>query len=465
MALVLAALALANYHTFEAGDKGAARKVFEVRRMSFSLKVIERGVIRPAQVVPIKSKISSNQAQIVWMYEEGQPVNKGLIVARFDTKPFMDRLVKAQQELLDAKASYAAAIKILELQKEQETAKIEAAKRKLEIARIKAQDVKEGSGRLKRKKLEQQVLKAERAYAIARDELADFELLLEKGYVSKRERDKVANDVKAAREALELAQADLKNFDLYEWPKLLREAQLAVEAEETNLARVRRTAELEIQRREGEVEKYRRKVESAKERVERAERDVENCDVRAPIDGTLLYVELPRADGRRKIQIGDQIWFGQTFMEIPDTSGLVVEIHVREVDVAKLRAGMPATIRVDALPDEAFQGKVIAIDPLAEENKAAHLREFRAKVRLDAPSDRIHVGMSATVEIPYRRVEHALAVPVAAVSYFDGKPFVSVELKDGSVQARPVAIGAAGVEWIEVLDGLREGERVVVQAL
>jgi HlyD family secretion protein len=462
--ITLAVASISYYLAAEPPNGAVSRKRFEVQPIDFDLTIVERGVIRPAKVEPIKSKISSNQAQIVWAYEEGESVNKGLIVARFDTKPFMDKLQKAQQDLADAEASLLAAEKALELQDEQETGKIEAAKRKLEIAQIKAQDLKEGSGRLKRRKLVQAMEQAERSASMAAAELDDFEMLLKKGHVSQRERDKISDQRRAANDALDMAQAELKNFDRFEWPRLLREAQLIVEAEKTDLERVKRTAELEIQRRQGDVIKFQRSVHAAQKTLNHASQDVENCDVRAPIDGTLLYVELPKEGGRRKLQIGDAIWFGQTFMEIPDTRDMVVEFSVREVDIVKLRPGMKVWIKVDALSQQRFAGTLIAIDTLAETDQRSNLSEFRATAHFDTLPETLHVGMSANVDIPYKKFNSTLAVPLRAITYVDGQAQVAIATPDGGVAKRTLALGGMSTQWVEVRRGLAAGEVLLLDA-
>ena len=75
--LVFAALLIAGYGV-RSEHKTARAATNLVQRQSFSLQVHERGIVRPARVVPIKSKISSNRAKVVWLHDEGKQVTKGL---------------------------------------------------------------------------------------------------------------------------------------------------------------------------------------------------------------------------------------------------------------------------------------------------------------------------------------------------------------------------------------------------
>jgi len=251
-----------------AGSPQQEPSIISVEKHSFPLQIVERGVVRPAKISPISSKISSNQSKIVWLVKEGTQVTTGLLVARFDTKSFTDSLQKAEQAFADAQATYVASEKLLSLQKEEEGGKAEEAARKVTIAKIQADNIQNGSGPLKRKTLQQQVHQATRVYEISRGEVNDMNILLEKGHVSVRERDKAADKLATATELVAVATAELDNFNIYAWPQMLREAELLVSGAESNLERTRRTGEILVQNRAAEVEKNRRDVENKKTALE-----------------------------------------------------------------------------------------------------------------------------------------------------------------------------------------------------
>ena len=437
-------------------SKASSRIIVE--KHSFSLQIVERGIIRPAKIFPISSQISSNQSKIVWLVKEGAQVGKGMLVARFDTKPFADNLQKAEQAFADAQATYLASEKVLTLQKEEESGKVEEATRKLTIAKIQADNTRDGSGPLKRKTLQQQVHQAERILEICRNELSDMNVLLEKGHVSARERDKAADKLATATEQVAVAAAELENFKAYVWPQMQREAELLVGGAESNLERVKRTGELLIQNRAAEVEKYRRDVQNKKTALENAKMEIVNCDLYAPSDGVLLYPELPRENGRRKIQIGDSVWVGQTFLEVPDTSELIAELLVREVDVSLIGPGMKTEIEVDAFPGRLFAGSVESVASLAKEDEEnSHVRRFYTRVRLTGDTDKIHVGMSVTAKIIYKEVNEVIAIPHSAVLYRDKQPMVR-RAKGDAYEDMPIVLGEKGPLWVEVIGTLQVGD-------
>ena len=432
------------------------------QKRSFDMFVRERGRVAPARVVEIRSEISSDQAQLQWIHPEGHEVNAGLIIARFDSKPFEDALFKAKQEYADAQARLAAAEKALELQKEEEQGKLEAARHAVELEQLKLDDLQNGSGKLKLRLLKHKVTETARKVKKLTASLADFDLLLEKGHVSRRERDEVEENLIQAQEARELARAELKNYTEYEHKRQLSEATVALQKARSDLERIRKISALEIQRRKEEVIKYQRDLATVKTQLQRAETDLENAVVRAPIDGVLLYAEIPRGAEERKPRIGDNIWYKQTFLKIPDTRSMVVEVDVREVDVAQLRPGAPARIELDALPGQHFSGKLMSVESVARESDSK-VRRYRAIIEMTDATDAVNVGMSANVRIRFRRVTDALTVPVAAVDYEDGKPVVRVR-RDGETVQAVVRLGAVSSRWAQVLDGIRPGEQVAARA-
>ncbi|SDO49197.1 efflux RND transporter periplasmic adaptor subunit [Desulforhopalus singaporensis] len=461
--LLVAALGLVYLFLWERDGDGVGGVQHVVKRRSFPLQIVERGVIGPARTTPVTSRIQGNLAKIVWLIKEGSTVSKKDLVARFDPKPFVDIQIKAEQDYRDAEATYLAAQKLLTLQQEEEAGKIEEAVRKVEIAEIEAMNIRKGSGPLKRKMLEQKLGQALRQQQICSKELDDMSALLKKGHVSVSERDKAKDKDATAREQVVVAQTELDNFDTYAWPQMVREAELMVSGAKSNLERTRRTAELHIGNKMAEVEKYRRKMNSSRTALDRAVEDVENCSISAPAAGIILYAEVARETGRRKIQLGDTVWFGQTFLTIPGTFELVADVQVREVDVTRLTTDMPAEIEIDAFPDRIFPGKVARIASLAKvDDDNAHIRRFPARISLEGDSSGVHVGMSATIKIVYDRVEDRVAVPISSIVYRDDKTFVK-RLSETVADEVAVQLGRRGGMLVEIVSGLEPGDIILAE--
>jgi len=464
LALLILVASVTAYLAQDGISTSASSDFVAVTRGNLELKILGRGLVAPAKVETIQSTISSNQAQLVWILEEGAVVKQSQLIARFDTKPFIDRLERIEQELADLQATFEATEKAVIMKKIALQGRVDAAKRRLEIAKIKEEDQINGTGALRRHALEQNIVQARRNKEIIQTTLDDMDALLEKGYVSRRERDRTANDFAAAADAVVMAVAEMDNFTRFEWPRLLHEAKLVVDAAGEELEQEKLTFELESQRAEGELIKLQRDLATALARRDDARRDVIACEVRAPIAGTLLHREIPRNDGRRKVQIGDAIWFGQGFMEIPDTSEMVIELNVREIDVTKLRKGTPAGIALDALPHRKFAGMVEYIDSLARDEGEHGIRTFRTRVLLKDSYPEIYPGMSASVEMTYDNLQDVLLVPLEALSYRSGNATVRI-INAGKTDEIPVQLGITATGKAVVLSGLNEGDHVLLKSL
>jgi RND family efflux transporter MFP subunit len=134
------------------------------------------------------------------------------------------------------------------------------------------------------------------------------------------------------------------------------------------------------------------------------------------------------------------------------TSSLPIE-RVSEVFV-----GQPVEVRVDALPNQVFQGKISNINPVADVQN----RQFGIRVRLANPGQRLKPGMYGRVSVVTKRIAAEVTVPREAVKTTpEGGSTVTVIAEDGTASVREVTVGASDSKVIQLLSGVRPGEKVV----
>ncbi|MGA2193028.1 MAG: efflux RND transporter periplasmic adaptor subunit, partial [Nitrospirota bacterium] len=147
---------------------------------------------------------------------------------------------------------------------------------------------------------------------------------------------------------------------------------------------------------------------------------------------------------------------------IADLDSLEVEADVSESNLGQVKLGQPCEIQLDALPDSRFKGEVATIVPTADRSKASVM----VKVRFIEKDPRILPEMSAKVAF----LEHEpaagerkplLAVNPAAVTSRGGRQVVFVVQGDKAVMTQ-VSLGRKLGDWVEVLSGLKPGEKVVI---
>jgi Cu(I)/Ag(I) efflux system membrane fusion protein len=174
--------------------------------------------------------------------------------------------------------------------------------------------------------------------------------------------------------------------------------------------------------------------------------------LRSPANGVVL--EKPAIQGKR-FMAGDVLY------QVADLSQVWLLAEVFEQDLGQVRIGQSANIRVDAYPEKVFTGKVTFIYPtVTPESRTAKVR-----IELANPQALLKPSMYARAEfLSSRGKGQTLAVPDSAVLDTGTRQLVLVQRGEGRFEPRPVKLGARGDGYIEILEGVKAGENVVVSA-
>ena len=182
----------------------------------------------------------------------------------------------------------------------------------------------------------------------------------------------------------------------------------------------------------------------------------------SPMDGIVLS---------RDVEVGDAVSsilvLGSTatlVMTLGDTTQVYVDGKVDEADIGSVYLGQPARIRVESFPNEVFNGKVTKIAPLGVEKD--NVTTFQVRVSIDNPKNELKANMTANAEILIKEDKSVLSVPEQALVY-DAQKNASVFVPDSKEKdgQRKVAVkaGISNGSRTEILDGLKEGDSVVLQ--
>ncbi|MBI2959723.1 MAG: efflux RND transporter periplasmic adaptor subunit [Betaproteobacteria bacterium] len=173
---------------------------------------------------------------------------------------------------------------------------------------------------------------------------------------------------------------------------------------------------------------------------------------RSPVSGVVL--EKPSVQGMRFMP-------GEELYKIADLSSLWLLADVFEQDLAWVRSGQSARIRVSAYPERAFSGKVTFVYPTVK----AETRTAQVRIELLNTGGLLKPDMYANVELlaGQGRARRA-AVPDSAVLDSGVRQIVLVQRAEGLFEPREVKLGARGDGYVEVLEGVKQGEEVVVSA-
>jgi Cu(I)/Ag(I) efflux system membrane fusion protein len=172
----------------------------------------------------------------------------------------------------------------------------------------------------------------------------------------------------------------------------------------------------------------------------------------APVTGVVMT---------KNVVEGQMAKAGAELYRLADLSSMWVIADVAEQDIGLVKLGAPAKLSFRAFPGETFEGKVTFI--LHELDAATRTAKVRIEVR--NPEHRIKHEMYADVEIDAGAGEAPrLSVPVSAIIDSGNRQVVLIDKGEGRFEPRPVKLGLRGDGFVEVLDGVKEGENVVVAA-
>jgi HlyD family secretion protein len=184
--------------------------------------------------------------------------------------------------------------------------------------------------------------------------------------------------------------------------------------------------------------------------------------IESPIDGIVLS---------RDVEIGDAVSsilvLGSTatlVMTLGDTSEVYVKGKVDESDIGKVYLGQPARIKVESFKDKTFTGKVTKISPMGVEKD--NVTTFEVRVSINNPEGVLKAMMTANAEIILEEHKNVLQIPEGSIIYDKDKK-ASVEIPDPKAKEgkRKIAvnIGISNGAKTELLQGLKEGDQVVLQ--
>jgi multidrug efflux pump subunit AcrA (membrane-fusion protein) len=178
----------------------------------------------------------------------------------------------------------------------------------------------------------------------------------------------------------------------------------------------------------------------------------------APFDGTVVSVGVKKND-----VLSAMDYSSNTAVQLVDTSQIKFQGSVDEIDILKIKTGQKAMISVDAIPDKIFTGTVSFISPYGTAD-TSNVVKFNVTIQLDPTDVELKGGLTSTADIAISNVSNVLLVPLSAVTTTTAGSFVTVtNLATGQTEKRKVTLGTQNLQFAEVLSGLEEGDKVIVE--
>ncbi|GIW54665.1 MAG: RND transporter [Nitrospiraceae bacterium] len=219
----------------------------------------------------------------------------------------------------------------------------------------------------------------------------------------------------------------------------------------------------EAQRREAELYSARAEAREAKDRLlllGMEEKEIKQLDRDQKIR-SYVPIEAPFA-GRiiaRNVTRGEVVETTEKLFVVADLSEVWVVANIPEKDIPSIRPNGTAEVRVAAYPDDVFTAKITYVGDVLDPTT----RTMSVRLELPNPQGRLKPEMFATVRIHSETEPGALLVPEAAVQRDRNRTFVFVQRDAQTFEAREVRLGPSNGQMVKILDGLREGEPVVIR--
>lgn len=493
-----------------------------VERGTVTSSVSANGVLQPLTTVEVKSNVGGQIVKLA--VDEGDIVQPGQLIARIDPTDTLTAYEQSQADLDSATSRVDQAREQLAMQNTQNSAQIESARQNLASARAKLQQAQEQarvqprltSAAISQSKsglaaaeaalmqtrtalIPQKLAAAQSAFDqakashdVAQKDLTRQNELLTRGFVPKSQVDTAEERFNIAKAQLESARSKLDTVkdetdqDLSSAQARVEQARAELENANANSVQIK-IREQELASAQASVKQAEASLKSAiaanhQDRIRRG--DIIQADAQvqrsqASLRNTktqLGYTTIvaPRAGvvTKKYVEEGSIVTAGRSsfsgsgsgvgIVDIADVSRMFALVSVDETDIAQIEVGQEVDVTVEAYPDELFTGKVMKIAPqsVTEQN----VTTIPVTVEIDLPDGRLKPGMNATCDFITGRAEDVVMVPGEAVDESDNGSTVTV-LKSDKQVIRKVDTGLVGADNIEIISGLKAGEKVVTAVI
>ncbi len=505
------------------GDSAASDGgTFTARRGDLAITVTEGGSIRARKSINYNCEVARRGGELTILtivpagtYITQEDVDNGKVLVELDSSALKEQLTRSRLDLATEQGNMISAREANDIQVLQNESDIAASQLKVRFALMALQkylgaplaamltkDVKhntsltehvtpflqkvkddpnllEGSAAGQElKKLNDDIVLAQGNLKTAQATLVGTEELHDANYVSDLDLQRDRLTVTNRQFAQENAAVNLDLFLRYDFPRNAEQYLSDYVEAQRQLDRTHAQCRSRLAQAQARLSDANEHVVEETGQVKWMEELVAKCTIRAKAPGLVIYGTGTSSDayaamrGREGggtssgiIAPGEKVYQGQTLISMPDTASMVAEISVHETEVDKVRPGQPAQIVLDAFPDQVLQGQVYEVAPLPDEQRGLmnpDLKVYKTLVSIDGTHDFLKTRMSCKVEIFIRHLKDAILVPIQVVANRRGKKVLYVVGAQGDAGEREVKTGAFNATFVQIVEGLNEGEEVLL---
>lgn len=433
-----------------------------VQRGDLVVSILQTGELQAKTSRDIQNG-AYRDAKIVEIVEDGGYVTNGQLIVELESAELEDRFLQQKSKTATAEADLMHSQEELEIAKLKHATDLESSILKVEIAKLDLKKYTEAEYPQMILKAESDIKLAQQELKKAKSELEGTQELYEKGYSNRQELE--SDQLGVDRKDIEVRNKtkDLEILELYTYVKQLKELENNVANTTSALERMKKSYTSEILRNESRLEAKKISVEIERNQLVTRKEQLKNTKIYADFEGQVFY---PNERRSVKIEKGANINFRQKILAYPDLSAWDIKVGIPEAMIDKVEMGQEAVATLDAVPGVLLRGRVERISAVPDSQHwfSAGVKTYTIMVDVSTqPEAQLKPGMSATVEIITDQLSDVLYVPIQSVVSEKEKHFVYVA-KRGRKVLREVGIGKYNTHNIEITQGIKDGEKLLLYA-
>ncbi len=455
------------------GDTAASsiseQGLYRVTRGDLTISLTENGTLVAKESKKIVPTLRG-RGKITFIVEEGRVVAEGDELCKFDTTELQQQIDQSQLEITKAEADLSTAKTELEIQGKENESNI----KKANIARDSAEKLQEKYNKGERpqevRRIEIAIKEAETTFKKAERNFTESKTFYQKKYISLSQLEQDEQEYDRAKIALERAQKEKELFEEYTLPMTVRDKQTALEDSTLGLETASKRAESTLRQKQVNVEQQQKRLDKLNEQLKKSQEEMEKMILKAPCPGIVIYGD-PRytwEDFTNNMKVGGEIWGGNTLFTIPDLRIMQVKLQIHEADINKIKLEMPTRVTMDTYAGLTMTGKITKIAAIANGagnpwESSSEVKKFDVEVTLESrPDVELKPGISAKAEVLIDTRKGAVYVPLQCVFLESGKQWcyaLDAEKKPQKAEVKP---GLSNDSYLEILEGLTEGQQVLL---
>jgi HlyD family secretion protein len=448
-----------------AAGTGASTGYHEVKRGDFTVTIVEGGALAAVSEVSIRNEVEGT-ARIISIVPEGTYVKKGDLLVELDSAQAQDQVNLQQINYEKAKFAVEQARAQLEIQKSATNSDFMTSSLKLKFAKIDRDKYERGQRVVDLIEASNRLVQAQSQLAVNLDTYINSTNLANKGYETKQKVDGDRLAVLNTRNSLIVASNGIWMLQDFDMVKQHEKFEADVLQAEEELERVVNQNRRKMAQFEADLQAQINTLELSQQKLERDKKNLAATKIYAPQDGLVVYqVSENRFSSESLIEGGAIVRNRQELIKLPDLSRMKVTIKVHESHVNMVRPGLPAFVTLDSNPDERYQGYVERVAPLPDTQSRwgnPNLKVYNTDIYITEAIPKVKPGVSAKAEVVITNISNSLSVPIQVVTTRKGKQVAYLVNGGRKPEPTPVEVGMFNTKFIEVLKGLKEGDRVLL---